>query len=132
MPAIPRRVDWTAIWYKALRVEGVYAYGLEEFNGERLRTFDLAIRLMKDRKVDLRPLVGARYPLAQYREAVRSALLTGQSKAAKTILRISERAGSRELPGKLVAGPGNQVDGPVGVSSPHLDVPANDQDAGIQ
>ena len=89
MPAIPKGIDWTAIWYKALRVEGVYAYGQEVFNGEQVRTFELAIRLMKEKVVDLQRLVGARYPLSHYPEAIHSALRTGESKAVKTIFTMA-------------------------------------------
>jgi len=94
MPAIPKKVDWTAIWYKGLKLEGVYAYGVEELDGEKLRTFELAIRLMAAGLVDLKLLVGARFPLAQYREAVRSAMFSGKSKAAKTVLVIAGAADS--------------------------------------
>ncbi|MDP6502864.1 MAG: zinc-binding dehydrogenase [Planctomycetota bacterium] len=86
MPSIPKGIDWTAIWYRALKVQGVYAYGMENHEGETIRTFDLAIRLLKEGRVDLSGIVGAKFPLAQYREAVRSALSTGKSKAAKTVL----------------------------------------------
>ncbi len=90
MPSIPKHVDWTAIWYKSLKVEGIYAYGWEEYENERIRTFDLAMRLMSEGKVKLASLVGARYPLEQYREAVKSALKTGQSRAVKTVIVVSE------------------------------------------
>jgi len=99
MPAIPKKVDWTAIWYKGLKVEGAYAYGVEELEGENLRTFDLAIRLMAAGMVDLKPLVGARFPLPQYRQAVRSAMSTGRSKAAKTVLTVSEAGDSGSVAG---------------------------------
>jgi len=90
MPSIPKGIDWTAIWYRALKVEGVYAYGMEEFDGKQIRTFDLAIRLLKDSLVDLSGMVGAKFPLSQYREAVRSALSTGESKAVKTVLTFKD------------------------------------------
>jgi threonine dehydrogenase-like Zn-dependent dehydrogenase len=68
----------------------VYAYGMEEFDGKQIRTFDLAIRLLKDSLVDLSGMVGAKFPLSQYREAVRSALSTGKSKAVKTVLTFKD------------------------------------------
>lgn len=85
MPAIPKSVDWTAIWYKALRVEGVYAYGWEEWDGQRVKTFDLAFRLMVQKKVKLESMVGGRFPLSRYREAIESALWTGRSGSVKTV-----------------------------------------------
>ena len=53
---------------------GVYAYGVEEFRGERVKTFELALRLMKEGKIDLRPLVTHRFALGDYKRAIRTAL----------------------------------------------------------
>ena len=61
MPAIPKTVDWTTIWFKELNVLGVYAYGVEEFGGERVRTFELALRFLHDGKVSLQSLVTHRF-----------------------------------------------------------------------
>jgi threonine dehydrogenase-like Zn-dependent dehydrogenase len=88
MPAIPKTVDWTTIWYKELQVLGTYAYGLEDVSGERLRTFELALRLLREKRVDLRPLVTHRFPLQQYRQAVRTALLTGRHRSVKTVFAL--------------------------------------------
>jgi threonine dehydrogenase-like Zn-dependent dehydrogenase len=85
MPAIPKTVDWTTIWFKELQVKGTYAYGLEEVGSERLRTFELALRLLATKKVDLAPLVTHRFPLAEYRQAIHTALLTGRYQSVKTV-----------------------------------------------
>ena len=63
MPGIPSGVDWTNIWHKELSVVGAYAYGIETVDGERVRTFDLALRMACDAEDTLVPLVDARYPL---------------------------------------------------------------------
>lgn len=85
MPAIPKTVDWTTIWYKELLVKGAYAYGIEEHNNERPRTFELALRLLGERRLDLAPLVTHRFPLAEYRRAIETALLTGKYQSVKTV-----------------------------------------------
>jgi len=84
MPGIPKGVDWTTIWYKELNVRGTYAYGMEDFQGERLRTFELALRMLAERRVDFSPLVTHRFPLADYRRAIRCALFTGAERSVKT------------------------------------------------
>ncbi len=89
MPAVPSGIDWTAIWYKELTVRGCYAYGVETWNGERVRTFALALRFLAERAPLLSRLVGARFPLAAWREAIASALDTGRSGAAKTVFDLS-------------------------------------------
>ncbi len=85
MPAVPRGVDWTSIWYKELEVRGAYTYGTEAVGGERLRTFELAIRLLGEFSERLRPLVSARFPLADYRRAIAHAMDTGRSRSVKTV-----------------------------------------------
>jgi threonine dehydrogenase-like Zn-dependent dehydrogenase len=89
MPAIPKTVDWTTLWYKELDVKGAYVYGQEEFQGERLRTFELALRLLGGCRVDLRALITHRFTLPQYREALRVALGTGRHQSVKTVLDLT-------------------------------------------
>jgi threonine dehydrogenase-like Zn-dependent dehydrogenase len=85
MPAIPKTVDWTTIWFKELNLQGVYAYGVEEFGRARVKTFELALRFMSEGKVDLRPLVTHRFALTDYKRAIRTALATGPSRSVKTV-----------------------------------------------
>ncbi len=89
MPAIPKTVDWTTIWFKELTVQGVYAYGVEDFAGERIKTFELALRFMSRGVVDLRPLVTHRFPLVEYKRAIRTALATGPHQSVKTVFDLS-------------------------------------------
>lgn len=89
MPAIPRGVDWTSIWYKELEVRGAYTYGTENFEGRRLRTFELAIRLLAERTELLGSLVSARYPLREYGRAIEHAMRAGRAGAVKTVFEFS-------------------------------------------
>ena len=89
MPAIPKNIDWTTIWHKELKVEGAYTYGVEVYEGERLRTFALGIRLLQQMGDRLLPLVGKRFPLKDYRKAIQAALHTGQSGSVKTVFDLT-------------------------------------------
>lgn len=89
MPAVPRGIDWTAIWYKELKVVGAYAYGLDEYEGERVRTFALAARFVSQQSDLLTPLVGARFALAQFRDAIDCARFTRRSGVIKTVFEIT-------------------------------------------
>lgn len=84
MPGIPRGVDWTPLWYKELRVRGAYAYGLETFRGERIRTFALAQALLAERGDVLGAMVTHRFPLSRYRDAIACASATGTWASIKT------------------------------------------------
>ena len=85
MPAIPKNIDWTSVWYKELEVSGVYTYGAESYAGEEIRTFTLGIRLLEQMGDKLLPLIGEKFPLKKYRQAIQAAMSTGRSGAVKTI-----------------------------------------------
>ncbi len=85
MPAIPKNIDWTSVWYKELKVSGAYTYGVESYAGEEIRTFALGIRLLEQMGDRLLRLIGKRFSLKDYRQAVQSAMSTGRSGAVKTI-----------------------------------------------
>jgi threonine dehydrogenase-like Zn-dependent dehydrogenase len=85
MPSIPKGIDWTSLWHKELYLFGSYTYGMEDHEGRRVRTFDMAIDLMKQTGGRLRDLVGRSFRLHDYREAIDHALYTGKSGVVKTI-----------------------------------------------
>ena len=85
MPAIPKNIDWTSVWYKELQVSGTYTYGSENYAGEEIRTFTLGIRLLAQMGDRLLPLLGEKFSLREYRKAVQAALSTGRSGAVKTV-----------------------------------------------
>jgi L-iditol 2-dehydrogenase len=53
-----------------LDVKGSFAYSSEVFKGKRTPTFEIAIELMRNGKVDLSPLVTHRFPIEDYRDAL--------------------------------------------------------------
>ena len=85
MPAIPKDIDWTSVWYKELEVSGAYTYGIEQHAGEEIRTFTLGIRLLEQMGDKLLPLIGKPFSLKEYRQAVQAAMSTGRFGAVKTV-----------------------------------------------
>ena len=85
MPGIPKNIDWTSVWYKQLRVDGAYTYGLETHNGEQIHTFALGMRLLQKMGAQLRPLVSERFALREYKRAIQTALNTGRTATVKTV-----------------------------------------------
>ncbi len=90
MPGIPKNIDWTSIWYKELRVNGAYAYGVENYDGNRVRTFDLAIEHLRRLGTQLRPLIGERFSLKDFQCAIGEALYTGRSGTVKTLFDLQK------------------------------------------
>ncbi len=79
----PARIDLAPVWHRELEIRGAYTYGAETVDGETVSTFDLAFDLA--RRVDLAPLVSARYPLSRYAEAIDHAMDAGSLDAVKVV-----------------------------------------------
>ncbi|HEY7471138.1 MAG TPA: alcohol dehydrogenase catalytic domain-containing protein [Gemmatimonadota bacterium] len=77
MPGVPDGVDWTAMWHKELDVRGSYTSDEETFG----RAVATAARL----DASLKPLVGARFPLEEWTEALDCALHASAKGVIKTV-----------------------------------------------
>ena len=83
MPAAKSSLDLTALWYKEIRSGGSYAYGAEDYKGERTSSFALALRLAPE--IGLEKMVGPRFPLEKYREAIAAARSAGREGNVKVV-----------------------------------------------
>lgn len=89
LASLPKGVDWTPVWLKELRVVGSYAYGVETWEGQRVRTLELVLRWMAEGRLDLSGLVTHRFPLSRYPEALRTALGKSRARAFKVTFEFS-------------------------------------------
>lgn len=78
-------LDWTFVWQRELTILGSLGYGVEEVDGERVRTFDLTLRLVQATDLPLADLVTHRFELAQYPEALRANLDRARYRSLKTV-----------------------------------------------
>lgn len=83
MPGQRSSLDLTALWYKEVSLAGTYAYGVEEYRGEKVKSFDLALRLAPE--IKLETLVGPRFRLEEYREAISAARGAGRAGHVKVV-----------------------------------------------
>ena len=83
MPAAKSSLDLTALWYKEISLAGSYAYGAEEYHGERTSSFALALSLAPE--IGLEKMVGPRFPLEKYGEAVAAARAAGREGNVKVV-----------------------------------------------
>jgi len=83
MPGARSSLDLTALWYKEVRLEGTYAYGAEEYQGEQMSSFELALRIAPE--IRLETMVGPRFQLEEYREAIAAARAAGREGHVKVV-----------------------------------------------
>jgi threonine dehydrogenase-like Zn-dependent dehydrogenase len=83
MPSASSRLDLSALWFKEVNLAGTYAYGVEEHEGERVKSFELALRLAP--RMELETLVGPRFRLREYREAIAAARAAGREGHVKVV-----------------------------------------------
>jgi threonine dehydrogenase-like Zn-dependent dehydrogenase len=83
MPAARSSLDLTALWYKEVRLTGSYAYGAEDYKGERTSSFELALRLAPE--IGLEKMIGPRFLLEEYGEAIAAARSAGREGRVKVV-----------------------------------------------
>ncbi len=69
----PMHVDLTPIWYQEVDLIGLYAHGMEEWNGVKQSTYDLTTDLLLKKKLLIDDLITHRFSLEQWRTAVQTA-----------------------------------------------------------
>lgn len=85
LAAIPKGVDWTPIWLNELTVKGSYWSSTETFQGQRVRTFQLALQWLAEGRLDLSSLVTHRFPLEEYRKALAITMQKGRHQVIKSV-----------------------------------------------
>jgi len=83
MPGARSSLDLTALWHKELAFSGAYAYGTEEHRGQRTSSFALAMEIAPQIKLDT--MVGPRFGLEEYREAIAAARSSGRDGHVKVV-----------------------------------------------
>ena len=92
------KVDLAPLWQREIELRGAYAYGVEERpEGPRV-TFDLALELVRDARLER--LVSARYPLERYEDAVAHAAAAGRRGAVKIVFDMRKAGSGPEAPGR--------------------------------
>jgi threonine dehydrogenase-like Zn-dependent dehydrogenase len=72
LPGIAKGIDWSSIFVQELRVNGSFLYHrAEEFGGDEISSFSIAIDRFSRHNLDLSWLVTHRYELRRYKQALR-------------------------------------------------------------
>jgi threonine dehydrogenase-like Zn-dependent dehydrogenase len=78
LAGIAKGIDWTPIWFRELKIIGSYCYADEDYQGQRIRTYQLVLNWLAEGRIDLTPLLTDRFRIEDYRDAFR-VLLTRKS-----------------------------------------------------
>lgn len=83
--SMPRDVDWTPIWLNELTLWGSFWASTERVDDGSQRTFQIALDLLAQGKLDLSALVTHRFPLDQYRAALTAVQAKGRHGIVKAV-----------------------------------------------
>ena len=70
----PMHLDVTPIWFQEVDLIGLFSHGTEEWAGLKQPTFDLVVDLLRQGKLTAQGFITHRFPLDQWRAAVRTAM----------------------------------------------------------
>ena len=82
---VPSGVDWTPVWFHELTIKGAYAVAMEDYQERRMRTYEVGLELMAQKRLDLSPLLTHSFKLSEYKQAFRILADRGKSKALKAV-----------------------------------------------
>lgn len=82
-----RKLDLTFLWSRELEIRGFLGYGMEEWDGKKMHTFDITRELLLRKPLPIERMVTHIFPLEQYREGLKAASNRRRSGAMKVVLR---------------------------------------------
>jgi len=81
----PMKIDLTPVWYWEVDLIGVLGHGAEDWQGERVSTFELIARLMREGKMNVDGLITHRFTLPEYRQAIATAIQQPRTHSIKVV-----------------------------------------------
>ncbi len=81
--SVTKKIDWSLINYKEIRVSGLMMQDVETVNGKKVDTFELALDLIQQNLDLFRGLVTHKFLVNQYKQALSCARNKGKNKAIK-------------------------------------------------
>ena len=89
---IPRRFEWTPLYFKELSLVGSNAFAIEEWQGRRMHAMEWYFELLRDAELDATAILTHRFRLEDYPEAFLSCWDQGRSGAVKVLFEFPDAA----------------------------------------
>jgi threonine dehydrogenase-like Zn-dependent dehydrogenase len=77
------KVDLTPIWYHHVNLSGTYGHGMNEWKGTRKHTYEWVFDYFNQGKFDIDGLITHRFPMKDFKEAIRVATSKKESRSIK-------------------------------------------------
>lgn len=81
----PRRFEWTPLYFKELSLVGSNAFAVEEIDGRRQHAMEWYFELIRERGIDVTPILTHRFALEDYAQAFLACHDQGASGAVKVL-----------------------------------------------
>lgn len=82
---MPRRFEWTPLYFKEIALVGSNAFGVEEWHGERRHAMEWYFEVTRRYGLDCTRIITHRFPLERYRQAFLACYDQGKSGAVKVV-----------------------------------------------
>ncbi len=83
---IPKRLEYTPIWYQEVNLTGINCHGQETFRGKSMTSFDAALTLYREGKLDFSGIITHTFPMADFRQAIKIFFDKKRHRAVKVVL----------------------------------------------
>jgi threonine dehydrogenase-like Zn-dependent dehydrogenase len=84
----PARFEWSPHYFKEINLVGSNAFGVEEWNGKRQHAMRHYFDLIRERRIDVTPIISHRFSLDDYKTAFLYNHHQGQHEAVKVIFQF--------------------------------------------
>jgi len=81
----PARFEWSPHYFKEINLVGSNAFGVEEWRGKRQHAMRHYFDLIREKRIDVTPIITHRFRLEEYRDAFRYTHEQGTSGAVKVL-----------------------------------------------
>lgn len=89
LAAFPKGVDWTPIWLKEVQVRGSFWCSTEHFENRTLRTYEVAVELVRTGRLSLSSLLTHKFRLDDYKQAIQANLNLRESQLIKSVFEFN-------------------------------------------
>lgn len=81
--AVTKKVDWALTAYKEIEVIGSMIYGLDDFHGRKMHSFEIALEILGKNPNLFRNIITHKFPIEEYKSAYKVAMHKGKYQAIK-------------------------------------------------